>query len=304
MLLIQVMGRKRSNLCRSLFATATAAMAIAALGNPGSAFAAATIGTNLGNAANTNMFGCNNACTAVNRILLSDVAPQGLTSPVNGTVTSWRFNDTFANNHISLRVLREVDNGVFTGISTSAAQTSVIGTNGPFATSLPIRAGDSVGLEADSGGGGFLNNATPADFLDEFWFPPLADGETRSGTGENHEVLVQAAVEPTNIFTISGVLARNKKKGTATVGVGPFPNPGSLAITPGQGANLAETAVSKTVTAGQTVKFLVRAVGKKRKKLNKKGKVKVTATFTYTPNFGAPSTPTTKIKLKKKPRRH
>jgi hypothetical protein len=285
---------------RRLIWSPVATVVIAAVALPGSAFATAVIGTNLGNTANTNDFGCNDACTAVNRIVFSDLAPEGVTSPVNGTVTSWRFNDGAASNSVSLRVLRQVDNGLFTGISTSAPHTSVVGTNGPFATSQPIRAGDYVGLEAGSGGALFLNNTTPADFLDEYWnSPPLANGDTRIGTNENHEVLVQATVEPTNAFA-TGAPVLNAKKGTATVSVGPFPNTGVLEFTPGAGASLAETAAAKTVTAGQTVNFLVRAIGKKRKKLNKKGKVTVGATFTYTPTFGTASTQSTTIKLKRK----
>lgn len=292
------MGRMRSSLIGFLVTVA----AVAAFVVPGSAFAAATIGTNMGNVANSNMFGCNNACTAVNRLLLADSAPQGVTSPVNGTVTSWRFSDAAANNQIRLRVLRQVDNQSFTGISTSAAQTSVNGLNGPFSTSLPIKAGDSIGLNAGSGGGSFLYDAMPANFLDMYWAPPLGDGETRDGVGENHEVMVQATVEPTNTFTLGSVV-RNKKKGTATITVD-VSNPGRLDFSVA-GGNIAEAANSgtKTVAAPGPVKFLIKATGKKRKKLNSKGKVKLTATFTFTPSFGSPNTQSTKIKLKKKKRK-
>jgi hypothetical protein len=286
-----------------LAALASAALFLgaAASATPGSAFATARIGTNMGNAANSNMNGCNSACTAVNRILMSDSAPQGVTSPVNGTVTSWRFSDASAGNSISLRVLRQVDNGVFTGISTSAPQTSVGGLNGPIATSLPIKAGDYVGLAAGSGGGGFFYDLNPVPFLDMYWTPPLADGETRSGVGTNEEVMVQATVEPTNTFTV-GAPVLNKKKGTATLML-TAPNPGTLDSS-GTGANVAETAANKTVTAGQTVKFLISATGKKRKKLNKKGKVTFTATFTFTPTFGSPSTQSIPVLLKKKLKKH
>jgi hypothetical protein len=292
-------GSRRPKLISHLVAAA----AICACACPGSALATATIGTNMGNAANANMNGCNFDCTAVNRILFADSAPQGVTSPVNGTVTSWRFSDAAAGNTVSLRILRQATNQSFTGISTSAPQTSVIGLNGPFSTSLPIKAGDFVGLNAGSGGASFLNDLTPANFLDMTWGPPLGDGETRDGVGSNQEVMVQATVEPTNTFAV-GAPVLNKKKGTATVPVGPFPNNGSLEFTPGAGANLAETAASKPVTTGQTVKFLVSATGKKRKKLVHKGKVTVAATFTYTPSFGTASTQSTTIKLKKKRKKH
>ncbi len=81
-----------------------------------------------------------------------------------------------------------------------------------------------------------------------------------------------------------------------------MPNPGQLDFS-GTGINIAESAAVKTVTAPGPVKFLIRATGKKLKKLNKKGKVGVTVTFTFTPTGGAASTQSTSLKLRKKLKR-
>ena len=45
---------------------------------------------------------------------------------------------------------------------------------------------------------------------------------------------------------------------------------------------------------------MVKATGKKRKKLNKTGKVKLSVAVTYTPTNGDPGTESVKVKLKKK----
>ncbi|MGZ5330876.1 MAG: hypothetical protein ACXWFH_06180 [Solirubrobacterales bacterium] len=44
----------------------------------------------------------------------------------------------------------------------------------------------------------------------------------------------------------------------------------------------------------------IRAKGKKKRKLNDKGKVKLNAAISYTPTGGDPSTQSQKVKLKKK----
>jgi hypothetical protein len=111
------------------------------------------------------------------------------------------------------------------------------------------------------------------------------------------EVLVQATIEPTNAFTV-GAPVRNKKKGTATLTVD-LPNPGTLDFS-GAGINIAETAAVKTVTAPGPVKFSIKAVGRKLKKLKTKGKVRVVPTLTFTPTGGAASTQSTPLTLRKK----
>jgi hypothetical protein len=288
--------RSRGTLLVGLAAVALTATAVAAQG-------AVTIGNNLTTTESTNMPGCNIPCTATNLTLPgSKLAPDGLTSPVNGTVTGWKLRANAAPN-VRLRILRPAGGNSFTGVGTSGpANFAGPGLSGPIPTSLPISTGDGVGLESPNGnfiyGANILGNAA-------FWnMPVLADGSAPrapNGTGPMVEVLVQATVEPTNTLGLSAAPVLNKKKGTATLTVS-VPNPGQLDFS-GTGINIAETAAVKTVTAPGPVKFLIRATGKKRKKLNRKGKVGVTATFTFTPTGGAPSTQSKSLKLKKKLKR-
>jgi hypothetical protein len=271
------------------------------LGSAGIAHGAVTIGSNLTTLHADNMPGCNIPCTATNLTLsASNTAPGGLTSPVNGTVTSWRLRANTAP-EVRLRILRPVGGTTFTGVGTSGpANFAGPGLSGPIPTSLPINSGDGIGLENPNGrliyGANLLGGTI-------FWnMPVLADGSTRAadGSGPMVEVLVQATVEPTNTFTI-GAPVRNKKKGTATLTVN-VPNPGTLDFS-GTGLTIAETAAVKTVTAPGPVKFLIRAAGKKLKKLKRKGKVTVTPVFTFTPNGGTATSQSTPVKLRKKLKR-
>jgi hypothetical protein len=80
---------------------------------------------------------------------------------------------------------------------------------------------------------------------------------------------------------------------TATV-----PNPGDLTAS-GNGVKAAAAVTSKAVGAGPA-QLLIKAKGKKKRKLNETGKVKLNVAITYTPTGGDPSTQSTKVKLKKR----
>src|SRR3954447_10011563 len=111
--------------------------------------------------------------------------------------------------------------------------------------------------------------------------------------------VLDEAVNPSNVFTIAGV-NRNKKKGTATITV-TVPNPGEL-LASGNGvkaSSAGQAVTSKSVVAGQA-KLVVKAKGKKRRNLNRKGKVKLNVAITYTPTNGHLNTQSVKVKLKKR----
>jgi hypothetical protein len=266
------------------------------LAAPGSAQAVLTIGSNLTVQPITNTNCSGTPCTTANQSLSpSHTASGGLASPVAGVVVSWRAASLGAVANISLRILRPTGGpDSFTGVGTSAA-TTVAGMAIP--TVLPIQIGDLLGLNVGSGSSGMvLGSAGAASQL--YWtLPPLGDGETRAGSHGPVETLVQATIDPFSAFSFDRT-ARNKKNGTATVSLS-VPNPGQLAYS-GAGLNIAEKAASKPITAPGTVSFLIKAAGKKMKKLNSRGKVKVTPTFTFTPLGGNPNPESISIVLRKK----
>jgi hypothetical protein len=269
-----------------------------------SAQATVTIGSDLTDTFDTNAPGCNAGlpCTAINPSLFApSQAEGGLTSPVNGTVTSWRASAN-TGNQLSLQVLRPVSGSTYTGVATSAPVNFAGPISPPNPTSLPVQIGDGVGLLNPNQNLIFASGIP--DTVVAVWYiapgGPLGIGVTRPPdvTQNFREVLVQATIEPTNTVAL-GAVTSNKKKGTATVTV-TVPNPGQLSYA-GTGVNVTGPA---SVAAPSDVGLTVRATGKKAKKLRKKGKAGVSFGVTFTPNFGAagitPENLTLRKKLKKK----
>ena len=203
-------------------------------------------------------------------------------------------------NTFTFRVVRPAGGGTFTGAGSSAPQTLFNGFDDltrTFDTSLPIRAGDQIGLGATNSAGTPTSGVTGTSFEN---FADFADG-SQSGaplsTSSNSLVLFNADVEPTNTFSLSAAQA-NKKRGTATV-VATLPNAGSLQV---QGTALQPQTLTFSTEGPQTATLLPTKSTKKR--LKRKGKASGSATFTYTPNFGSATAQTVaiglRLKLKKK----
>lgn len=85
----------------------------------------------------------------------------------------------------------------------------------------------------------------------------------------------------------------NAKKGTATL-AGDLPGPGEVAL---EGGGVKPQV--KQVGAGETI-LPVKATGKAKKKLTKKGKAKLTLSVTFTPTGGVPDDLSKVVKLKRK----
>jgi hypothetical protein len=279
-------------------------LAIAALAATATAAqGAVTIGSSLATMASKNDPGCENAgipCTATNLSLPStSLAPGGLFSPVNGTVTSWELGAMNADT-ISLQVVRPAGGTTYTGVSTSAPVSYMLGMGDPIPgnpTNLPIQIGDGIGV-LDPMANFIYADTPPAQAAAWYLAPdgPLGNGQTRAAdiVGNQREVVVQATIEPINTLAF-GAPTRNKEKGTATV-TATVPNPGQL-IYAGQGVSVTGPA---SVTAPRDVQLTVRATGKKAKKLKKKGKVSISFGTTFTPNFGAAGITPDSFKLRRK----
>jgi streptogramin lyase len=109
---------------------------------------------------------------------------------------------------------------------------------------------------------------------------------------------------PSNAFSF-GKVKRNKRRGTATLTV-EVPGPGTLSLSgkglvPGSAsAASVRRAAAKVVSAASQVQLRVISKGRKKRALNRKGKVKVNAKITYTPTGGSPNTQSRLIKLIKR----
>jgi hypothetical protein len=218
--------------------------------------------------------------------------------PAAGTITSWSHNASAdAGQALALKVFRNVSGATYAVVGHDGPRPVTASTVNTFSgLSIPVKPGDVIGL--NDGPPSACAFAVPGDSILE---RPgdLADGASgafnnRTGVRAN----VTAALAPTNTFTL-GRVTRNKKKGTATL-TASLPNPGELTAS-GSGVKAGGAAViSKAVTAPGETKLLIKAKGKKKRKLNETGKVKLNVKVAYTPTGGDPSKQSLKVTLRKK----
>ena len=174
-----------------------------------------------------------------------------------------------------------------------------------FPVTIPVRAGDLIGVNPTNAGPDVtIACVFPASGMGttEIYIRSgnLSDGETGTFNQVNstNRVNASAVLEPNNIFTL-GHLGRDARKGTATEKVF-VPNPGTLRVV-GKGVGKASSArTAIRMNAARTVKLPIRATGKKLKRLNAKGAVKVAPTITFTPIDGRPRSVALRVKLLKK----
>jgi hypothetical protein len=264
------------------------------------AAAVVTIGSNLGRAPDSTANYSPRPTFSNVELAPSLQAPGGVSSPLNGTVVRWRIRVGDSTRPTNLRIIRPLGGGFFTAAGTSASVTPPINATSSYATDLLIRIGDYIGIDCCSPGppgAEFFKSGVPA--IRDEWQPSLADGGAmRPPSSANlYEVALNADI--TTTFTVNAI-GRNKKKGTATLTV-TVPFAGELTGA-GKGIKVTNAAVSSTtVVAPGSVRLLIKARGrKKKKKLNSTGEVGVKPKITYAPTGGEPATKSVKLKLKKK----
>jgi hypothetical protein len=215
------------------------------------------------------------------------------------TVTSWTTYGGPSESQVTMKIFRKLAGPSYQVVGHSGPQTVTPGgtAGNTFPSGLAVKPGDVLGFHTLT-----LSycdfTAAGEEYL--YYLGNLADGAQASfGTYSNSRRLnISAVVTPTNTFSRAGT-QRNKKKGTATLTLN-LPNPGQLTGS-GKGVKAAGAAViSKTVSAPGETQLLIKAKGRKNRKLNETGKVKLNVKVTYTPTGGDPSTQSVKVKLKKR----
>jgi len=144
--------------------------------------------------------GTENAMSYGTYIQYSGSAP-AYVSPVEGTIVKWRVASG-SGGAVRLRVLRPAGGGKFTGAGTSALEMSDDSVD-TFTTSLPIKAGDAIGVDNESAALLFTTGV-PGAFSEQF-VPALADGAPAAepqlvkgpGGATDLELQINADVQPT-----------------------------------------------------------------------------------------------------------
>lgn len=138
-------------------------------------------------------------------------------SPVTGTLVRWRVAGA-SGGPFRLRVLRPASGTSYTGAGTSSPASPTGTSIQTFTTSLPIHAGDLIGID-NTNNSDQLGNASVTGAAWRYFVPPLADGSTRTssaGTTTNIELGFNADVLPlpSNTSITSAHIKRRKGKAT------------------------------------------------------------------------------------------
>jgi hypothetical protein len=223
-------------------------------------------------------------------------------SPTSGTIVSFGLRTgvlSGANETDTFRLGR-LDNTCCAGNGTGDGTGPTITVHEPgvysFPASLPVKAGDYVGIDTTStrAYADYPSNCAPgAGYFT--YHPVLTDGPFQpSDANSICELLVNMVIQPSNTFSF-GKAKRNIKAGIVILTV-EVPGPGDLAVS-GKGV---KGVVSKTAGAAGNIKLKIKAKGKARTKLNTTGKATVSPAVTFSPVGGVPNTEKRKVKLRKR----
>jgi hypothetical protein len=211
-------------------------------------------------------------------------------------ISSWSTNAaTKEGSELTMKVFRKVaDPTTYEVVGHSRTRALTPGTLNTFGANIPVESGDVIGLNSPK------TSQTACSFSVAgetrlVRIGNLADGESGafSANQDDRRVNVSAVVSPSNSFEF-GKVKRDKKRGTAKLQVD-VPNPGDLGLV-GKGVEKDD----RGIIDPRTVNLIVEAKGKKERKLERNGKVKVKLDVTFTPTDGDPRTRTKKLTLRKR----
>ena len=234
--------------------------------------------------------------------LIQPNLPSGtsFTAPGAGTITSWSTQSAGpVGQQLTMKMYRKVGEPmVYQAVGHAGPQTLTPGGINTFPASIPVKAGDQLGLHTVTPNTRCAVIPSPGALL-FVYSGDLADGTSAAFffVAEDAALNIQATFVPDNSFK-AGKVKRNTDKGTATVTFN-LPNAGTLTGS-GSGAKVssASASESKAVQAG-TAKLKVKAKGSKLRTLDQTGKVTLKLKIKYRPTGGDPKTRKLKVKLLK-----
>jgi hypothetical protein len=263
---------------------------------PAAAQGTVTLGSNLGRAPDASQNCGPYRCTLVPASLSAGAAsPGGLVSPVNGTVVTWRIRTGATTTATAFRVVRLLPDGSATASGTSPSVTPPINATQAYPVQLPIKVGDTLGVDCCGNPGSEILVSTAPMALRNIYLPPLADGgspQMQNSPPLAWELAVNADIEPT--ATLSSVKAKPRKGGKIKVTM-LAPNPGTLFAT-GKGLH---SSPRKQIPAAGPFTLVVKPYFLTKRKLADGKTVKAKLKLTFTPTGGSPAVQALTVKLKR-----
>jgi hypothetical protein len=247
-----------------------------------------------------------NSCMGDFTALQSAVASgSSYTVATGGVITSWSFlTGSSAVPNLKLKVGRPLPNGSFRFIGEGTAGPQSPNTVNTYPANIPVQVGDVIGIHTNSGSTAVPCSAFPTTPDDRYvryeGDPATNSAAPPSVQGQRSRFPVTATVTAPGAIRL-GKPILNRARGTAIEPVF-VPNPGRVTLK-GKGVvrqRTARASVSRAVHAAGIVNLLVKAKGKRKRKLANTGRVKVRITITYTPIGGDPSAHTKKIRLRER----
>lgn len=128
------------------------------------------------------------------------VSNPGLQVPFDGTVTGFSVNSGSGAGTVELRVLRPAAAGQYTAAGTSPAETLKLEVN-TFTVSLPVKAGDVLGLDNESSA--LLFDTSSPTPIAAYYEPALIDGKTEAPNKNKggFRLLLSATVQASSTTT-------------------------------------------------------------------------------------------------------
>jgi hypothetical protein len=203
-----------------------------------------------------------------------------VSSPVDGVITSWSVKGASAIPGYAIRTITRTGKHSFIGGGSSSAETPSGGGVETFATDLPIKKGELLGLDVPMNGA--IGVITPAGAESGYIYPILAEGHSTIGGAENKEEEAfdaQVQIAPTiSLFAATSgpsgggttvLIDGTELEGTASVKFGPTTaaftqiSEGALiAVSPAGVAGsvpISVTTVAGTATSSQQFTYLASA---------------------------------------------
>jgi hypothetical protein len=235
------------------------------------------------------------SCTTPNRDYLQPSVTGGnlYIARVAGTITSWSTRSSGAGATYVLKVFRRTsDPDAFQVIAHAPAHVLSSGLN-TVGVNLHVESGDMLGFH-ESGLPNACTFPNPGDTVLNR-SGSLADGSSGAFSPVNGVRLnLLAVLVPDNGFTLGGII-RDRKTGTASI-TADLSNPGVVTMA-GKGLKKRDP---KNLPVAGPVTFQLATIGKTKRKLLRKGRVKVPVTVTFFPTGGLASTQTINLKLSKR----
>jgi hypothetical protein len=163
-----------------------------------------------------------------------------------------------------------------------------------YPVQLPIKVGDTVGVDCCGNPGQEILVSTTPMALRNIYLPPLVDGgspQMQNSPPVAWELAVNADIEPT--ATLGSVKAKPRKGGKIKVTM-VAPNPGTLFAT-GKGLH---SSPRKQVPGAGPFTLVVKPYFLTKRKLADGKTVKAKLKLTFTPTGGSPAVQALKVKLK------